>query len=94
MSGSENTGAPSRPARIGYEGLLRVLLRYRDEPSRGEAHQSEGHRGGGHHGEARRSNELDRLHLLRRAGRELGLSERGLLLRGFDKAYRRMVEGL
>ena len=79
MIGPKRTKPPPRPARIGFEGLLRVLLRYRDEPSRGEV---------------RRPNELDRMHLLRRAGQELGLSERGLLERGFDKAYRRMVEGV
>ncbi len=74
MSGEKGKGESVKPARIGYEGLLRVLLRYR--------------------GEARCENELDRMHLLFRAGQELGLSERGLLERGFDQAYRRMVEGV
>jgi len=44
--------------------------------------------------EARCANELDRPHLLFRAGQELALEEEELLRRGFDKAYRRMVEGV
>ena len=79
MTSPESANPPRRPARIGFEGLLRLLLRYRSE-ARGY--------------EQLRENELDRQHLLFRAGQELGLSERGLLERGFDKAYRRMVEGI
>lgn len=60
--------------RLGYEGMLALLIRYR--------------------GEARCANELDRRHLLWRLEQELNLSETALLERGFDKAYRRMVEGL
>ena len=74
MTAPKSAKPGSRRSRLGYEGLLRVLLRYR--------------------GEARCENELDRLHLLWRAGRELGLSEEELLERGFEKAYRRMVEGV
>ena len=64
----------SRPSRIGFEGLLEVLDRYRAE--------------------ARCANELDRRHLLFRLGAELELEENELLRRGFDKAYRRIVEGV
>ena len=63
-----------RGGRIGYEGLLVVLRRYR--------------------GEARCANELDRRHVLHRLGQELELSEAALLERGFDKAYRLVVEGV
>ena len=79
MTAPESANPPPRPACIGFEGLLRLLLRYRSEAREYEQ---------------LRENELDRQHLLFRAGRELGLSERGLLERGFDKAYRRMVEGV
>ena len=79
MTAVKSANSSPRPARIGFEGLLRVLLGYRSEA---------------HRGEPGRDNELDRMHLLWRAGQELGLSEKGLLERGFDKAYRRMVEGV
>ena len=62
------------PRRIGFEGLLEVLARYR--------------------GEARCQNELDRRHVLWRLGEELNLGEEELLAAGFDKAYRRLVEGV
>lgn len=45
-------------------------------------------------GEARCANELDRLHVLARLARELEQPEEALLEAGFDKAYRRMVEGV
>jgi hypothetical protein len=44
--------------------------------------------------ELRTPGELDRRPLLLRLARELGVSEEALLRAGFDKAYRRMVEGL
>ena len=69
-----NMGRNIDPRRIGFEGLLEVLGRYR--------------------GEARCDNELDRRHVLFRLSQELGLAEAELLERGFDKAYRRMVEGV
>ena len=34
MTSPESANSPRRPALIGLEGLLRVQLRYRDEPSR------------------------------------------------------------
>lgn len=76
MSQTANTahGNHPRPSRIGFEGLLEVLDRYRAE--------------------ARCANELDRRHLLFRLGAELELEEAELLRRGFDKAYRRIVEGV
>lgn len=45
-------------------------------------------------GEARCATELDRRHLLFRLGSELGLEEEALLRKGFDKAYRRTIEGV
>ncbi len=69
------TRGGTRPgSRIGFEGMVRVLARYRAE--------------------ARCANELDRLHLLWRLSQELELPEDALLERGFDKAYRRIVEGV
>ncbi len=42
--------------------------------------------------EARCANELERGHVLWRLGQELGLSEEALLGRGFETAYRHIVE--
>lgn len=76
--GNEGRSAQKRGiktgSRVGFEGMLEVLLRYR--------------------GEARCENELDRRHVLFRLTQELSLSEEDILARGFDKAYRRMVEGV
>jgi len=62
------------PARIGFEGLLALLERYRAG--------------------ARGPDALDRRPVLRRLARELELPEEALLRAGFDKAYRRVVEGV
>ena len=40
------------------------------------------------------SSDLDRMRVLETLERELGVDHETLLLAGFDKAYRRMVEGV
>ena len=44
--------------------------------------------------ESQNPEELDRRKLIERLCHDLGVSEAALLERGFDKAYRRIVEGV
>jgi hypothetical protein len=69
------------PPRFGFELLLARLLRYRAE-AQGDAQ-----------GDAL-PEAMDRLNVLRRLQAELGVEAALLLERGFDKAYRRAVEGV
>jgi hypothetical protein len=48
----------------------------------------------GYRAEAAAPEAMDRLRVLRRLQAELGVEAELLLRRGFDKAYRRVVEGL
>jgi len=66
------------PPRFGFELLLARLLRYRTEADAGETLPEA----------------MDRLRVLRRLQAELGVEAELLLQRGFDKAYRRAVEGV
>ena len=89
-------GAP----RFGFELLLLRLLRYRAEaqaqdegawpsatPPQAAAHD-------GLRAERALPDAMDRLRVLRRLQAELGVEAELLLQRGFDKAYRRVVEGV
>jgi len=84
-------GAP----RFGFELLLLRLLRYRaeaqaqDEGAGPEALPPDALRAGRTLPDA-----MDRLRVLRRLQAELGVEAELLLQRGFDKAYRRVVEGV
>lgn len=79
----EDPAAPRSP-RFGYHLLLERLLAYRVE--------AEGGAGGG--GAHPAPDALDRRRVLQRLAAELGVEPAVLLERGFDKAYRRMVEGV
>ncbi len=83
------------PPRFGFELLLARLLRYRAE--------AEAQRAGALPEaalpeaalpEAALPEAMDRLRVLRRLQAELGVEVELLLERGFDKAYRRVVEGV
>lgn len=72
--------APSGSPRFGYARVLECLRAYRDEA---EA------RPGGAPPDA-----MDRRRVLARLGAELDAEPELLLARGFDRAYRRVVEGV